>query len=222
NKAYAADGAGRADLVKDIQAQIDAGALKGKLEVSIDEDKISLTQVGVKNGEELAVTDDTSGAVAAVFGAGSEAKTGVGTSNAQFTLKLGAAEDAPVKTLTIDDGAYTTVESLADNINQQIAKDSDLAGKVRVNVDQGALQFVSTAKGSDQVITVGAVTNNGVVSEGLANLGFGDDASAAGAAAGRDANASVELIDISSIEGAQSAIATIDAALAEIDTTRAS
>lgn len=232
NDAFAADGTGRESLVTEIQKQIDEGDLAGRVEVSVNAaGELSLTQTGQLGGEELAVAAGTVGTEGAALLFGTElSNIGAGTSNSKFTLQLGEAD---AKTITIADGAYTTVESLADNINQQIAKDTDLAGHVRATVDGGRLQFVTTDKSGDAQITVGVVKDTvpnpnvegemtEVDNKGLANLGFAADATASGVAAGRNADASVEKIDISTVDGAQSAIATIDAALAEIDTTRAS
>jgi len=120
--------------------------------------------------------------------------------------------------IAIDAGNYTTLESLADNINQKLAGDSALAGNVRATVDQGKLQFVTTATGSDAQVTLTA----GTAGDALANLKFADGDAATGTAAGAQAANSVEKIDISTVDGAQSAIATIDAALQEVDVTRAS
>lgn len=119
--------------------------------------------------------------------------------------------------ITIDAGTYTTVEALADNINQKIANTA-LGGEIRATVDQGKLQLVSTDKGADATIELTAVADN----DALTNLGFADGANAAGTAEGAQTANSVEKIDITTVEGAQSALATIDAALQEIDTTRAS
>ena len=216
NEEYTANADGRAALQTDIQALIDGGALKGKVSATVDETTgvVSLVQTGAMKGEALSVGGD---GAAAVFGSYQTSTNGVAKdgSNTQFTLSVGGAA---AKTITLDEGTYTTVESLADNINQNIAKDKDLAGKVRATVDGGKLQFVSTDKGSDVEIEVGAVAGN----EGLRNLGFANGDDAAGVDAERNAAESVEKIDITSVEGAQSAIATIDAALTEIDTTRAS
>ena len=57
---------------------------------------------------------------------------------------------------------------------------------------------------------------------GLSELGFTTGATKTGAAEGANASASVEKIDITTVDGAQAAIATIDAALQEVDVTRAS
>lgn len=230
NSGFTADGPGREALVADIQSQIDGGGLAGRLTASVDSSGVvSLTQTGDFGGEVLAITAGAVGTdgATAVFGA-PVSDTGLGTSNSKFTLQLGSET---AKELTIDSGSYTTVESLADNINQQIAGDADLSGKVRATVDGGNLQFVTTEKSGTAQITVGAVEDSvedetgatvQVTNQGLANLGFADAATASGVAQGRNASASVEKIDITTVAGAQSAIATIDAALAEVDTTRAS
>jgi len=55
----------------------------------------------------------------------------------------------------------------------------------------------------------------------LNDLGFTSTTNAVGVDEGANSGASVELIDISTDTGAQSAIATIDAALKEVDATRA-
>jgi flagellin len=141
--------------------------------------------------------------------------TTVTTGNNQFDI---AVNGGAAVSLTIDDGNYTTIESLADNINQQIAGTA-LKGEVRATVNEGKLQFVTKETGAAADITLTETTGN---TAGLTNLGFIAGANAAGVDEGADATASVELIDITSVTGAQEAIATIDAALAEVDTTRAS
>lgn len=140
------------------------------------------------------------------------------TGNNQFDLSL---DGATAVTLTIDAGTYTTIESLADNINQQIAGDATLKGEVRATIDQGKLQFVTTDTNSTATIDLTATTGN---TTGFDNLGFTatTNDSAAGVDQGANATASVELIDITTTAGAQAAIATIDAALTEVNTTRAS
>lgn len=129
-----------------------------------------------------------------------------------------AVNGGTAQAITIDAGNYTTLESLADNINQKIADNANLAGEVRATVDQGKLQFVTTDTGAAADVTLTAVATN----DGLTNLGFADGATAAGVAEGAQAANSVEKIDITTVDGAQSAIATIDAALKEVDVTRAS
>lgn len=211
-----------------------AGAVSASVGTGVDAGKLILTETAIDgkfSGTAIAVTDN---AVArSVFGddgAGTPAlavdsATGTAASSAaadnQFTINVtddGVATGA--KTITMDSGAYTTLESLADNINQQIAQDTDLKGKVRVNVDGGKLSFVSSEKSGTASITVAEVASN----TGFAKLGFAGSTTGAqlGAAAGAQPNKSVELIDITTVTGAQDAIATIDAALAEVDTTRAS
>ena len=137
-----------------------------------------------------------------------------GAPNNQFNISV---DGAAAVGITIADGTYTTLESLADNINQQIAG-TTLKGEVRATVNEGKLQFVTKDKGAGASVTLTEVAGNG----GLTNLGFTTGATAAGVAEGAQATKSVELIDISTVPDAQDAIATIDAALAEVDTTRAS
>jgi flagellin len=89
---------------------------------------------------------------------------------------------------------------------------------------------VTTDKSGTAQVTVGTVqdtvdvggTPTQVTNQGLENLGFANAATASGTAEGRNTDASVEKIDITTTAGAQSAIATIDAALKEVDITRAS
>lgn len=138
------------------------------------------------------------------------------TTNAQFDISV---DGGTAETITIDSGTYTTIEALADNINQQIAGNSNLVGEVRATIDQGKLQFVTTDKGADASVAVTGTTGN---TGGFTNLGFTGTPSATGVAEGAQAANSVEKIDITTIDGAQAAIATIDAALKEVDTTRAS
>jgi flagellin len=138
------------------------------------------------------------------------------TGNNQFDIAL---DGGTAETITIDASTYTTLESLADNINQQIAANANLSGEVRATVDQGKLQFVTTDKGTSADITLTETTGN---TAGITNLGFTTGATAAGTDEGADATKSIEKVDISTVAGAQDAIATIDAALKEVDTTRAS
>lgn len=183
-------------------------------------------------GSDLTITNATAGAgnvtisgadLARVFGdapvavAGADATItpGAASGNNQFDI---AVKGGTAVSLTIDDGNYTTIESLADNINQKIAGTA-LKGEVRATVNEGKLQFVTKDTGATADITLTDTTGN---VGGLANLGFTTGATAAGVAEGAQATKSVELIDITSVTGAQDAIATIDAALSEVDTTRAS
>lgn len=197
-------------LVTAIQGQIDGGGLSGLVTVSEASGVLSLQQAGALNGEALTV----SGVDAArVFGASPTLTQGA-VGGGSFTLALGVGGP---ETLSIDGGNYTTLESLADNINQQIANNATLVGEVRATVSEGKLQFVTTDKGTDATITLGAVAGN----SGLTDLGFTDGATASGLDEGARAT-SVEQLDITTAAGAQSAISTIDAALSEIDVTRAS
>ncbi|MBX7272439.1 flagellin [Stutzerimonas chloritidismutans] len=143
---------------------------------------------------------------------------GSATANDKFNIAVtGVNGDAAVE-IDIDDGNYTTLESLADNINQKIAETA-LKGEVRATVNQGKLEFVSSEKGASRTITLTEVTG---AESGITNLGFASGANAVGVDEGSQPDMSVEMIDISTVDGAQDAIATIDAALAEVDTTRAS
>jgi flagellin len=166
----------------------------------------------------LNVVNGTAGSAAAVGGsnvAGTATVAPVVGNNAfDIAVNAGAAQ-----TISIDASTYTTLESLADNINQQIANNATLIGEVRATVDQGKLQFVTTDTGAAADITLTDTAGN---VGGLANLGFTTGATAAGVAEGAQAANSVEKIDITTSAGAQSAIATIDAALKEVDVTRAS
>jgi flagellin len=166
----------------------------------------------------LNVVNGTAGSAAAVGGsnvAGTATVAPVVGNNAfDIAVNAGAAQ-----TISIDANSYTTLESLADNINQQIANNATLVGEVRATVDQGKLQFVTTDTGAAADITLTDTAGN---VGGLANLGFTTGATAAGVAEGAQAANSVEKIDITTSAGAQSAIATIDAALKEVDVTRAS
>lgn len=200
-----------ATMANAIQTQINGGSLNGLVTVSESGGVLSLQQTGTLGGETLAVT----GAAAdAVFGAGRTETPGTGGGAGGFTLALGSGT---AQTINIDQANYTTLESLADNINQQIANNAALVGEVRATVSEGKLQFVTTDKGADATITLGAVAGN----SGLTDLGFTDGATASGLDEGARAT-SVEQLDITTAAGAQSAISTIDAALSEIDVTRAS
>ena len=208
------------ELVSAIQAQIDHAdsPLAGLVTVSQNAGVLTLTQAGDLNAETLEQELSVSGAVADLFGAPTVKEGELDGANTQFTLGVNGSDP---QTITISEGNYTTLESLADNINQQIANNDVLKGEVRATVDGGKLSFVTTDKGAAASVTVDAVDDN----DGLSNLGL---VATAEPVTGKDAGAvgkdghSVEKIDISTVTGAQDAIATIDAALAEIDTTRAS
>ncbi len=128
-----------------------------------------------------------------------------------------AVNGGAAQSISIDAGNYSSLESLADNINQKIAANATLKGEVRATVDEGKLQFVTSDKGATADITLTA----GATNDALANLKFTTGASDAGDAAGANSSKSIEKVDISTVAGAQDAIATIDAALAEVDSTRA-
>ena len=200
-------------LVSAIQGQIDSGSLAGLVKVSQTGGVLSLTQTGTLDEEPLTVTGTDADAV---FGAGRTETAGVPGGNYAFDL---AVNGGAAQSIEIDAGNYTTLESLADNINQQIADNSSLAGEVRATVDQGKLQFVTTDTGVAADVTISDTT--GLVG-GVGNLGFTTGATKTGVDEGAQAANSVEKIDITTVEGAQSAIATIDAALQEVDVTRAS
>lgn len=203
-----------------------AGALTASVGTGVDAGRLILTEKAVDgkfSGAPITVTSDATSAP--IFGT-PETSTGTAASVAAndntFTINV-TDEDSPTgtgaKTITMDSGAYTTLESLADNINQQIAQDTDLKGKVRVNVDGGKLSFVSSEKSGIASVTVAQDGTN----TGFEKLGFtGTTITKTGVATGNNVDASVELIDITTVTGAQDAIATIDAALSEVDTTRAS
>jgi len=203
--------ASAATMAQAIQSQIDGGGLAGRVMVSESGGVLSLQQTGAFAGEALTVSGDSADEV---FGAGRTNTTGTGSDVGGFTIAVGSGS---AQTINIDQANYTTLESLADNINQQIASNATLVGEVRATVSEGKLQFVTTDKGTDATITLGALAGN----SGLTDLGFTDGATASGLDEGaRDA--SVEQLDITTAAGAQAAISTIDAALSEIDVTRAS
>jgi flagellin len=170
------------------------------------------------NALALDVVDGTAGDATDVGGANvlGTATTAAVVGNNQFDI---AVNGGTASTISIDAGTYTTLESLADNINQKIAADAGLKGEVRATVSEGKLQFVTTDTGSTADITITDTTGN---VGGVANLGFTTGATAAGVDEGAQAANSVEKIDITTVDGAQAAIATIDAALQEVDVTRAS
>ncbi|KKN90996.1 hypothetical protein LCGC14_0221980 [marine sediment metagenome] len=200
-------------LVSAIQAQIDGGSLAGQVTVSENAGVLTLTQAGDLNSEPLTVTGTDADAL---FGAGRVSTDGVAAGNQQFDI---AVNGGAAQTISIDEGTYTTLESLADNINQQLTANTTLSGEVRATVNEGKLAFVTTDSGADADVTITDTTGN---VGGVANLGFATADTAAGVAEGAQAGQSVEKIDITTVAGAQSAIATIDAALQEVDVTRAS
>lgn len=215
--------ADNAALAGAINTALSGTTLDGLVTASDNGTGVTLTEVDATNlfsGQAVTV----GGADAAVvFGAGSGSTGTAGTpavpavvGNDQFDI---AVNGGTASTITIDAGTYTTLESLADNINQQIAADAGLKGEVRATVSEGKLQFVTTDTGSTADITITDTTGN---VGGVANLGFTTGATAAGVDEGAQAANSVEKIDITTVDGAQAAIATIDAALQEVDVTRAS
>ena len=185
---------------------------------------LTLTENADGSGDFAGLTLDIGGADAASIGTAGSGTAGVAatplipgatTGNNQFDI---AVNGGAAVGITVSDGNYTTIESLADNINQQLAGTA-LSGEVRATVNEGKLQFVTKDTGTAADITLTDTTGN---VGGLANLGFTTGATVTGVDEGADSTASVELIDITTVTGAQDAIATIDAALSEVDTTRAS
>lgn len=170
--------------------------------ISVKIESIRTTEMGTRASRE---------ASAASLTATSEVTSlTIDATNDEFSISIdGGTTDIAI---AIDAGTYTSVESLADNINQQIA-DSSLSGEIRAYIDEGKLQFKTTATGSTATIDL-------TDTDALTNLGF-TTLTAAGTDEGPDTTASIELIDISTTAGAQDAIAAIDAALKEVDTTRA-
>lgn len=207
-----------------INTAIAGGSLAGLVTASVDgSGNLQLTEVdtGADNLYTASALSVSGAGAAAVFGtttAGTTGTTGTAASttgsNTQFAIALDGGSTA--STISIDAGTYDSLEALADNINQKFAADTSLKGEVRATVDNGKLQFVRSDKGATGSITLTEVTGN----TGLTNLGFTTADTAAGTDAGA-VDSSVEQIDISTVEGAQAAIATLDAALAEVDTTRA-
>src|SRR5690606_31339606 len=131
------------------------------------------------------------------------------TGNDQFSIAVGTASQQ----IDLADGTYTA-DALADEINRAIDGGA-LKGLVRASVNEGKIEFKTTATGEDADVTLTEVTGN----TGLSNLGFTTGDTDAGAAAGPGTD-SVESINISTAGGAQDAIAIIDAAINEIDQTR--
>ena len=197
------------------------GAAKADVATAINSAAITGYSAAYDSGTDTLTITNTAGNVSADLSAIGLSSTvtsnnyvaGTGTANNQFEISV---DGAAAVGITIADGTYTTLESLADNINQQIAGTA-LKGEVRATVNEGKLQFVTKDKGADASVTLTEVAGN----DGLTNLGFAAGATTTGTAEGAQ-DQSVELIDITTVTGAQDAIATIDAALAEVDTTRAS
>jgi len=157
---------------------------------------------GPFTGQPITLGGDT-GTLTAVFGAAPVSTTGTATveevvPNNSFNISV---DGGTAVQIDIDTGTYTTLESLADNINQKIAADDTLSGEVRATVSEGKLQFVTTDTGSGSSVTVTEVASN----DGLTNLGFATGNTAAGVDEGADADLSVEKIDITTVDGAQSA-----------------
>lgn len=211
-----------------VQSAIDAAlndgsgtGLDGKITVAESGGVITLTQDADADGNFEGGQITLSGQTNTVFGTTTAGTEGVETTeevpassgNNQFGISI---DGGAVQTIEIAAGSYDSLEALADNINQKFAANETLKGEVRATVDNGKLQFVRSDKGVDGTVTVSAVEGN----TGLAGLGFADAARAEGTDAG-NSDSSVEKIDISTVEGAQAAIATLDAALSEVDTTRA-
>lgn len=211
------------ELADAINAGLVGTSLEGLVTATDNGTGITLTEVDATSLYSGSAVTVTAGADATVVFGASTANTGTaGTpavtaaGNNQFDI---AVNGGTASTITIDAGTYTTLESLADNINQQIAADAGLKGEVRATVSEGKLQFVTTDTGSAADITVTETTG---ATGGITNLGFTTGATAAGVDEGAQAANSVEKIDITTVDGAQAAIATIDAALQEVDVTRAS
>lgn len=192
----------------DIAAAINTAGITGySASYDADADELTITNTG---GDVAADLSNVSGDASVT----SSNYAVAGGDNTSFQI---AVDGGTASSITIGNGAYDSLEALADNINQQFAADPALKGAVRATVDNGKLQFVRSESGEGKSITLTATPG---AEQGLANLGFADGATIEGTDAGA-VESSVEQIDISSVEGAQNAIATLDAALAEVDTTRA-
>ncbi|WP_306421972.1 flagellin [Marinobacterium sedimentorum] len=202
-----------------LQAALDLASINATATIDGTTGFLTITEDTDGSGDYNALTFTIAGTDATLVD-GAMTTAGVASTpaetNAQFDL---AVNGGAAQTITIDDSTYTTLESLADNINQQIAGNATLVGEVRATVDQGKLQFVTTDKGTSADITLTETSGN---TAGITNLGFTTADTAAGTDEGADATKSIEKVDISTVAGAQDAIATIDAALKEVDTTRAS
>ncbi|GJD79498.1 flagellin [Methylobacterium gregans] len=116
-----------------------------------------------------------------------------GTKDASFTLKLGSG---PLKLITLNSSNLgtspnTSQSAIAKAINDQIAADTGLAGKVSASYVNNKLVLTTTDSGSDQKLTVTAaqVTTGGTT--GL-DIGFGVSGSGATAqtASGTDVGGS--------------------------------
>jgi len=217
-------GADAAENLTQIQTALAGSGITASLNNSTD-NYLVLTEAadadGIFAGENIAIGGTDVAAIGGTLAAGTAGSPAVpGPGNQSFGIAINGATTPT--TITIDDGTYTTLESLADNINQKLATEASLKGEVRATVNAGKIEFVTTDKGAGATITLSEVTGN----TGLSNLGFSvgtpANLTASGVAEGAQDQLSVEKIDISTVEGAQSAVATIDAALAEVDATRAS
>lgn len=211
-----------------------AGAVEATVGTGVDADKLILTEKAVDgkfSGAAISVTDnataqsvfgnDGGSPTALVFATFTGTAASTAAADNKFSLTVVDKDGSSgVREIAMTGGTYTSLESLADDINRKIADDTSLKGKIRATVDEGKLSFVSSEKSGTASITVSEVASN----TGFTKLGFTGATTGAltGTAAGAQPQKSVELIDISSVPGAQDAIATIDAALAEVDTTRAS
>src|SRR5690606_29510426 len=187
-----------------------ASAIQGQLTgftVAADAGGIlTLTQTGTFGGEAITIGGTATG----LFGTPTTGTAGTTTSNASFTLAVGAGA---AQTISMASGTYTA-DALADEINRGIDANSTLKGNVRASVNEGKLEFKTTATGVAATLTFG---ENGTA-VGLANLNIGTTpVTGVDAGPGTD---SVESINISTAAGAQDAIAIIDAAINEIDQTR--
>lgn len=85
-------------------------------------------------------------------------------SNDQFTVSLngGVAE-----TVTISAGSYSSLDSLAAEINAKISTNANLYGKVQVYNAGGVLQFRNTSGTTGDTMAVGNGTNNLLSSIGI-------------------------------------------------------
>ncbi|MBE7196291.1 MAG: hypothetical protein INR70_00600 [Parafilimonas terrae] len=101
--------------------------------------------------------------------------------NASFDLKLGSN---PAKTINVSTiaGQTLTAAQLVTTINQQIAADTGLAGKVQASINNGKLQISTTTAGSDQKLTLQA--------KGTDTIGFGTATSSAMTSTGTDVGGS--------------------------------
>lgn len=116
-----------------------------------------------------------------------------GSENNQLKI---AVDGGTAEEITLDAGTYTA-QQLVDEINNQIGKNTNLAGKVTAELTaDGKLSFVSSKIGAGSSVAITAGTK-----DALATINYGTEVATIGAAASTTADGTTKLISLADEKG---------------------